>query len=108
MSKIKDFRQLNHITQEQLADYLGIKASFISRMEGGSSKVPPAHLQTLLNNTQGWDTAPLQPGPADAQSDGAQGGAAVGCADLKAELEALRRENSWLRSLVEKFIDSKL
>ena len=56
---IKAFRELNNLTQKELADYLGIDKGFISAIEHGKSKFPKAKLTLLLNNPHNWDTSML-------------------------------------------------
>lgn len=45
---IKDERKLAHMTQEQLADKIGAKKSFISRIENGHSDIQLSTLYKLI------------------------------------------------------------
>ena len=45
---IKDERQLANLTQEQLADKIGAKKSFISRIENGKTDIQLSTLYRLL------------------------------------------------------------
>ena len=59
MTQLKLFRQTNGLTQKELADYLGIGVSFISRVESGQVELPQKHLSKLLINSNGWETSSL-------------------------------------------------
>ena len=59
MTQLKIFRQTNKLTQKELADYLGIGVSFISRVESGQVELPQKHLSKLLINNRGWETGSL-------------------------------------------------
>lgn len=59
MTQLKLFRQTNNLTQKELADYLGIGVSFISRVESGQVELPQKHLSKLLINNNGWETSSL-------------------------------------------------
>lgn len=61
---IADFRKRNHITQTDLAQYLGISRSFINQVENGKVALPESRLRELLENSpreKEWDTYPLVP-----------------------------------------------
>ena len=60
MEELRNFRKINHLTQDQLGDYLGIKKSFISRVENGQVALPSEKFKKLLNNDMGWDVSVLQ------------------------------------------------
>lgn len=45
---IKEERKLAHLTQEQLADKVGAKKSFISRIENGHSEIQLSTLYKLI------------------------------------------------------------
>ncbi len=57
--EIKEFRKVNGITQEALADYLCTSKPYISLIESGKSKLSREKLQKLLNNDKGWDVLML-------------------------------------------------
>lgn len=57
---LRGFRKINHLTQTQLGEFLGIKKSFISLVENEKAKLPEEKFNKLLNNTMGWDTSMLQ------------------------------------------------
>ena len=59
MIELKEFRIKNDLTQTELGNYIGIKKSFISRIERGSVKLPDDKFQKLLSNDKGWDTSML-------------------------------------------------
>lgn len=56
---LRGFRKINHLTQTQLGEFLGIKKSFISLVENEKAKLPEEKFNKLLNNTMGWDTSML-------------------------------------------------
>ena len=51
---LHDFRRRNKLTQGELAEYLGISGSFLSRIESGQCALPANKLQRILSNDQGW------------------------------------------------------
>ncbi len=59
---LKSFRQVNNLTQQELADYLGdgMSKAFLSQIEHGTRNLPVAHLAKLLDNPYGWDTSMIQ------------------------------------------------
>lgn len=59
MIDLKGFRKANNLTQEELGKYLGMKKSFVSKVENGKEKLPQPKLQKLLSNRKGWDTSNL-------------------------------------------------
>lgn len=59
MADLKQFRKQNNLTQDELGEYLGIKKSFISRIENGFHKLPQKKLSKLLENDFGWDVSAL-------------------------------------------------
>ena len=59
MIDLKAFRKANNLTQEELGKYLGMKKSFVSKVENGKEKLPQPKLQKLLANRKGWDTSNL-------------------------------------------------
>lgn len=60
MIDLKEFRKVNNLTQTELGDYLGIKKSFISKIESGIVNLPKDKLKKLLCNSNGWDTSALE------------------------------------------------
>lgn len=59
MADLKQFRKQNNLTQDELGEYLGIKKSFISRIENGFHKLPQEKLSKLLENNLGWNVSAL-------------------------------------------------
>lgn len=59
MADLKAFRKANKLTQEQVAEYLGIKKPFICKIETGRESFPEKHLRKLLANPHGWDISAL-------------------------------------------------
>ena len=60
MIELKEFRKVNNLTQDELGDYLGIKKSFISRIEHGAALLPEDKFNKLLANDKGWDVTVLK------------------------------------------------
>lgn len=60
MVQLKIFRKANNLTQIEVAEFLGIGKSFISRIESGSVGLPEDKLIKLLNNDRGWDVSMLK------------------------------------------------
>lgn len=60
MIDLKGFRKANNLTQDELGSYLGIKKSFISKIEHGGASLPGDKFSKLLVNTEGWDTSLLK------------------------------------------------
>lgn len=59
MADLKLFRKQNNLTQDELGEYLGIKKSFISRIENGFNKLSQEKLSKLLENNLGWNVSAL-------------------------------------------------
>lgn len=68
MVNLKAFRKANKLTQMQVAEYLGIGKSFISRIESGSVCLPEEKLIKLRENDRGWDSSMLEDAPAGTSS----------------------------------------
>jgi transcriptional regulator with XRE-family HTH domain len=103
MIDIKEFRKRNALTQEQLAQYWGVKTSFISFLENGRSKLPKEKLTKLLNNPNGWDTSMLVESSTPIingdhiEQNGGRGNIGKIAGDSSAEIAALRRELEIIR-----------
>ncbi len=61
--QIRAFRKFNGLTQEEVADFLGVKKAFISQIETGRVDLPDEKFYRLLNNDKGWDVTLLQDSP---------------------------------------------
>lgn len=59
MVDLKAFRKANHLTQMDLADYLGVGQGFISQIEKGDRPIPKESISRLLANPHGWDVSML-------------------------------------------------
>ncbi len=103
MIDIKEFRKRNELTQEQLAQYWGVKTSFISFLENGRSKLPKEKLEKLLDNPNGWDTSMLKESNAPIingdhiEQNGGRGNIGKIAGESSAELATLRKELEILR-----------
>lgn len=60
MEELKEFRRINRLTQDQLGELLGMKKSFISKIENGREKFPLDKFRKLINNEWGFDLGPLK------------------------------------------------
>lgn len=60
MEELRNFRKANNLTQDQLGEFLGIKKSFISRVENDQVALPEEKFKKLMSNNMGWDTSMLQ------------------------------------------------
>lgn len=103
MIDLREFRRANHLTQDELGEYLGIKKSFISKVENGKEKLPDDKFQKLINNDRGWDTTYLYVGTGDhIHQNGGKGN--IGKYVCDSENEALKKENEMLRRQVEELM----
>ena len=59
MIDLKAFRKANHLTQIDLADYLGVGQGFISQIEKGDRPIPKESISRLLANPHEWDISML-------------------------------------------------
>jgi len=97
MIDLKGFRIANKLTQDELGAFLGIKKSFISKIEHGGARLPDDKFAKLLDNKKGWDVSMLSADDTDKErcrprkEEGGPGG----------ELLALMKENEMLRAQVE-------
>jgi len=97
MIDLKGFRIANKLTQDELGAFLGIKKSFISKIEHGGARLPDDKFAKLLDNKKGWDVSMLSADDTDKErcfprkEEGCPGG----------ELLALMKENEMLRAQVE-------
>ena len=48
------FRKRNGLTQNAVAEYLGVSKVFISYVESGRSALPEDKFQQIINNDRGW------------------------------------------------------
>lgn len=105
MTELKLFREINKLTQQELGDYVGMKKSFVSKVENGKEKMPRAKLDRILNNDRGWDVSMLvsETSPKFGDTIRQTGGRGnIGKIDGDCgELLALRREVEMLRAMVE-------
>lgn len=60
MPDLKKFRRDNNLSQEDLANYLGVSIPFVSQIETGKRDIPEHQLSKLLLNGMGWDIAALK------------------------------------------------
>lgn len=107
MIDLKSFRKINNLTQGELGEYIGMKKSFVSKIENGKEKLPESKLQKLLTNTMGWDTTMLEQSPTINTRVSGNGSANVqvgsnnklvqDSSDLKVQIAVLEKENELLR-----------
>jgi transcriptional regulator with XRE-family HTH domain len=60
MIDLKAFRKANHLTQIDLAEYLGVGQGFISQIEKGDRPLPKEYISRLSANPHNWDTSMLK------------------------------------------------
>ena len=94
---LKKFRFDNNLTQSELGDYLDIGKSFISRIEGGTAKLPPDKLTKLIGNPYGWDTSTLMGDITANASNHSSASVSIG----SAEVDSMRKEIERLKALLE-------
>lgn len=63
MVDLKAFRKANHLTQIDLADYLGVGQGFISQIEKGDRPLPKESISKILANGFGWNVSMLKDQP---------------------------------------------
>ncbi len=100
MIDLKTFRKFNRITQQQLADFLGVQQSFICNIEAGKASLPDDKLQNIISNERGWDTSTLTGDVTEADEPATS-------ADIKAlqrEIELLREQLKAERERCDKYI----
>ena len=103
MIDLKGFRKSNNLTQDELGEFLGVKKSFISKIENGGAALPEDKFAKLLANNRGWDTSLLTENIVMGDSIHQNGGRNnIGkIAGDAGELLALRKENEMLRAQIE-------
>lgn len=100
MIDLKGFRKANGLTQDELGQYLGMKKSFVSKVENGREKLPKDKFQKLLTNDKGWDVTMLSSENESCKEDSIrnnQGRDIITDAD---KIAVLRKENEMLRAQV--------
>lgn len=56
---LKGFRSANNLSQQDVADFLGVSRSFVGQVESGFSKLPKDKIDKLGANNRGWDVSLL-------------------------------------------------
>lgn len=56
MSGLKSFLFFNKLSQQEVADYLRISKSYMSKLVSGVMKLRPEQLSQLVSNDKGWNT----------------------------------------------------
>lgn len=111
MADFKEFRKVNGLKQEEIADFLGVSKAFLSQVENSKRALPPAQLSKLLDNPYNWDTRMLliddqtnnaNRGAIQIQQNGLQNkiGKVLSQQDSEKEI-ALRKENEILRQRID-------
>ena len=60
MYELKEFRRKNGLTQDQLGELLGMKKSYISKIENGKEELSEKKLEKLLETATEYDTSMLR------------------------------------------------
>ena len=56
MDGLKSFLFFNNLSQQEVAKYLGISKSYMSKLVSGSMRLRPEHYHQLVSNKFGWST----------------------------------------------------
>lgn len=109
MIDLKAFRKANHLTQIDLAEYLGVGQGFISQIEKGDRPLPKEYISRLSANPHNWDTSMLIEVESEtpAPSQGGQDSAVVKLlkeqnAELQAKIDLLNQQIGKLRALLKR------
>lgn len=87
---LKSFRKHNCLSQAELADFLGVGQSFISKVEKGVNPLPKDKLDMILSNPN-WDSS----------LDVVKGDEPNAAPPSSPDVASLLRENELLRSQIE-------
>ena len=60
MTDFANFLFINAISKTEIAEYLGVQNSFITKLSKGEKKLPQDKREKIMNNQYGWDTSPLE------------------------------------------------
>jgi len=99
---LRAFRQRNGIQQKELAEYLGVRSSFLSAIESGKRPLPDSALEKIKANPE-WELN-LEKINLEVSGDSIQqngGNNNIGKIEGNAEVLALRKEVELLRSINE-------
>lgn len=112
MIELKQFRLANQLTQDQLGEFLGMKKSYISKIEHGKERLPYLKHKKLMENLEGWDISMLPPATLDncIMQNGVENTATLynkGVSSaLKAENEAIKRELEMVKAERDRYWDA--
>ena len=56
---MRAFREMNELSQKDVADFLEVSIAFVSAVERGQAKLPAEKLVRLLENDRDWETSAL-------------------------------------------------
>ena len=56
---MKAFREMNELSQKEVAEFLEVSIAFVSAVERGQAKLPAEKLVKLLENDRDWETSSL-------------------------------------------------
>lgn len=102
MLALKTFRFVNHLSQQQVAEFLGVSKSYVSKAEAGKLGFHEEHLSKLILNDQGWNTEMLQElSPMFTELETRT----QSRSESEDELIRLRAENSLLREQLERALN---
>lgn len=60
LNPLTAFRKINGLTQDEIADYLGIKRPYVSLLETGRAALNQDKVQRLIDNDRGWNADNLK------------------------------------------------
>jgi Predicted transcriptional regulator len=56
---MRAFREMNELSQKEVAEFLEVSIAFVSAVERGQAKLPAEKLVKLLENDRDWETSAL-------------------------------------------------
>ena len=56
---MRAFREMNELSQKEIAEFLDVSIAFVSAVERGQAKLPAEKLVKLLENDRDWETSAL-------------------------------------------------
>lgn len=101
MTAFANFLFINEITKTEIAEFLGVSNSFITKICKGEKNLPEEHRVKIYNSDKGWDTTPLEGRIVQTIGSATIGNHSNNNTQIIGENEALKRENELLKQLLE-------
>ena len=99
MYELKEFRRKNGLTQDQLGELLGMKKSYISKIENGKEELSEKKLEKLLETATEYDTSMLRNVGEKRRLHSTRDELVE---DLRKQIEKLEEQNAKYWALIEK------